>query len=147
MTDLTTCRVIDWDTAQIVPADSAVQHPLFIADVPGWINDGVAEDETFEDDRLYLEKAIERLHQGQPVVAAKLRRLLETSRERQFFELALRNKRINAEYVKRRLPQIHVQQSELQIALDRFLSHHKHMEGDDDMVTISHSLSQRKDLL
>ncbi|KAF4547012.1 Hypothetical protein D9617_70g089290 [Elsinoe fawcettii] len=50
--------VIDWDYARIVPAGSAVQHPLFIADIPGWANDGVDDGETFHDDRAYLENAI-----------------------------------------------------------------------------------------
>ncbi|KAG8627928.1 hypothetical protein KVT40_003801 [Elsinoe batatas] len=93
-------NVIDWDYARVVPAGSAVHHPLFIADIPGWVNDGVDQGESFHDDRAYLENAIA-VHGRQSPHADALRRLLETSHERQFFELSLRNKRINKEYVKK----------------------------------------------
>ncbi|KAF2211848.1 hypothetical protein CERZMDRAFT_85234 [Cercospora zeae-maydis SCOH1-5] len=95
-------RVIVWDTAQFVPIPAAVQHPAFIADIPGWCNDNVPPDMTFEDDRTYLEGAIRKLA-TESASYRMLPNLLGTSRERQFFELSLRNKRINEQYVKLRL--------------------------------------------
>lgn len=134
-------RVVDWDNAQVVPAGSAIQHPLSIADIPGWVNDGRAGGETFEEDRLYLEQIIESLH-DEPTVGTKLRRLLETSHDRQFLELSLRNKRINAEYGERILPQTSIQQSTLQLALDGFLSRHEEMKSDHDILRIHQDLSR-----
>ncbi|KAI0098289.1 kinase-like domain-containing protein [Nemania sp. FL0031] len=96
--------VIDWDTAQLVPLAAAVQHPLFIADIPGWQNDDVPPEMIFDDDRAELERIIDRLAMSSPAPAAKeIPNLLRTSRERQFFEMSLRNKRINAEYTRVKL--------------------------------------------
>lgn len=47
--------IIDWDTSRFVPRPSAIQHPLFLADIPGWQSDDVSQDMTFEEDRRYLE--------------------------------------------------------------------------------------------
>ncbi|KAK3693266.1 hypothetical protein B0T22DRAFT_504842 [Podospora appendiculata] len=96
--------VIDWDTAHTVPLAAAVQHPLFIADIPGWLNDGVPPDMTFEDDRVMLESIVHRLSTTSPSpIAKEVPALLRTSRERQFFEMSLRNKQINAEYTREKL--------------------------------------------
>ncbi|KAK3045707.1 hypothetical protein LTR09_012741 [Extremus antarcticus] len=91
--------VIDWDTASFVPAPAAIQHPLFIADVPGLLHDNIPEGMTFADDRVYLEGAIRQ----QSADASHIADLLANSHERQFFELSLRNKRINKEYIRLRL--------------------------------------------
>jgi hypothetical protein len=101
--------VIDWDTALVVPLAAAVQHPLFIADIPGWLNE-VPPGMTFEADRAELEHVIDHLatssalsapSSAEAVAAAKaIPSLLRTSRSRQFFELSLRNRRINAEYTR-----------------------------------------------
>lgn len=96
--------MIDWDTAHTVPLAAAVQHPLFIADIPGWLNDGVPPDMTFEDDRVMLESIVHRLSTTSPSpIAKEVPALLRTSRERQFFEMSLRNKQINAEYTREKL--------------------------------------------
>ncbi|RDL37245.1 uncharacterized protein BP5553_04678 [Venustampulla echinocandica] len=86
--------VVNWDTSRFMPAPSAIHHPLFIADIPGWLNDDVPEGMTFEEDRSYLEHAIKKLdvsseHPGQ------IEHLLRTSFERQFLEMSLRNREIN----------------------------------------------------
>ncbi|KAF2220148.1 hypothetical protein BDZ85DRAFT_284581 [Elsinoe ampelina] len=94
--------IIDWDTARVVPAAAAVQHPLFIANVPGWLNDGCEEHEDFADDRRYLEDAMRELDGGS-ITAVRLASMLQTSRERQIFEMSLSNARINQEYVDREL--------------------------------------------
>ncbi|KZF19222.1 hypothetical protein L228DRAFT_241891 [Xylona heveae TC161] len=102
--------VVDWDTARFVPAPAAIQHPLFIADIPGWRNDNVPGGMTFEEDRAYLEHAIGKLDTNSAPgsgsnsqTSGRIKHLLQTSFERQFFELSLHNWRINDEYIKRRL--------------------------------------------
>jgi hypothetical protein len=97
--ELTLHRVIDWDTACVVPAPSAIQHPLFIANIPGINNDNGPEALDLSEDRAYLEDSIRRLSFGDDSSIADL---LTDSFERQFFELSLRNKRVNTEYVKLR---------------------------------------------
>jgi hypothetical protein len=47
-------RVIDWDWMYVAPLPAAIHHPWFIADTPGWNNDGVRVGETFGEDRAYL---------------------------------------------------------------------------------------------
>jgi hypothetical protein len=83
-----------------VPAPSAIQHPLFIADIPGWLNDDVPEEMTFEEDRAYLEHAIGKLDDSSEN-PGRIEHLLRTSFERQFLEMSLRNRKINVEYVQR----------------------------------------------
>ncbi|THY80950.1 hypothetical protein D6C93_09723, partial [Aureobasidium pullulans] len=46
--------VVDWDWTFEAPLPAVVQYPWFIADVPGWHNDGVELGETFEHNRDYL---------------------------------------------------------------------------------------------
>lgn len=116
--------IIDWDTSQIVPAASAIQHPLFIADISGWRNDGVPQGMTFEEDRAYLEHAIRKLEGGGGPIAT----LLEGSRERQFFELSLHNSRINDKYVEQRLEGVILKNAALE-QLEDFLSAHESMRS------------------
>jgi hypothetical protein len=42
----------------VAPLPAIINHPWFIADIPGWNNDGVASGESFKEDRTYLEHAI-----------------------------------------------------------------------------------------
>lgn len=96
-------RIIDWDTASFVPAPAAIHHPLFIANIPGFYT-GVPETMDFAPDRAYLEAAIRKLSSSPERDSANhIADLLASSFERQFFEMALRNRRINDEYVRLRL--------------------------------------------
>lgn len=96
-------RIIDWDTASFVPAPAAIHHPLFIANIPGFYT-GVPETMDFAPDRAYLEAAIRKLSSSSEGDSANhIADLLASSFERQFFEMALRNRRINDEYVRLRL--------------------------------------------
>lgn len=96
-------RIIDWDTASFVPAPAAIHHPLFIANIPGFYT-GVPENMDFAPDRAYLEAAIRKLSSSSERDSANhIADLLASSFERQFFEMALRNRRINDEYVRLRL--------------------------------------------
>lgn len=96
-------RIIDWDTASFVPAPAAIHHPLFIANIPGFYT-GVPETMDFAPDRAYLEAAIRKLSSSSERDSANhIADLLASSFERQFFEMALRNRRINDEYVRLRL--------------------------------------------
>lgn len=79
---------------------------------------------TFEDDRAYLEHAVRRLEGDSGRIAA----LLESSHERQFFELSLRNPRINQAYVEQRLPGC-LQKDALLNELEDFLSLHDFMRS------------------
>lgn len=113
-------RVIDWDTASWVPAPAAIQHPLFIANIPGIRNDDAPQDMDFTEDRAYLENAIRELC----VDGSNVADLLATSRERQFFELSLRNKRVNEEYIRLRCGRVANSQQILEQELEEFF--HKH---------------------
>jgi hypothetical protein len=70
-----------------------------MADIPGFRNDAVPEYRNFAADREYLVNAIRDL----PGETGILANLLASSWERQFFELSLRNKRINEEYIRLKL--------------------------------------------
>ncbi|KND92519.1 hypothetical protein TOPH_02771 [Tolypocladium ophioglossoides CBS 100239] len=103
--------VIDWDTARFVPLPTAIQHPLFLADIPGWLND-VPKGMTFQDDRAYLERAVQgRVDNMNSPDAKCIPVLLSSSFERQFFEMALRNRAINVEYTTRRMSGVDLDQS------------------------------------
>lgn len=79
---------------------------------------------TFEEDRTYLEHAIRKLEGNAGPIAP----LLETSRERQFFELSLRNSRINDEYAEKRLKG-KIQNDTAIEQLEDFLSIHESMRN------------------
>lgn len=103
-----------------------MQHPLFMANVPGWLED-VPENMAFEEDRAYLENAIGNLDNG----AGSIRALLETSFERQFMELSLHNRRINQEYITRRLLGKEFDQKKILEELEDFLEKNPDMRGAD----------------
>lgn len=79
---------------------------------------------TFEEDRAYLQNALGKLEADTGPIAA----LLESSRERQFFELSLHNSSINEEYVKQRLNG-EVDKHAALLQLEDFLSAHESMRS------------------
>lgn len=132
-------RVVDWDIARPAPAPAVIQHPLFLADIPGW-RSNAPESMTFEEDRAYLEHAIGKLDArlGSP---HRMAYLLRTSFERQFFELSLHNRRVNEQYIKRRYdPRGLSTKSALQ-QLDDFLSAHESMKALPGVVELRDSLN------
>jgi hypothetical protein len=82
----------------VAPLPAAIHHPWFIADTPGWNNDGVRVGETFGEDRAYLEAAIERLERlrGLPHTVSAL---LRGSGERLFFQSAFHFQGIHERFV------------------------------------------------
>lgn len=129
--------VIDWDTASFVPNPAAIQYPLFIAGIPGFRNDDVPEDKDFADDRAYLVDAIRKLCVG----AGRFADLLDSSWERQFFELSLRNKRINEEYIRLRLGGADFDTGALGDQLDEFVSANREMGNDSAIIELRRQLS------
>ncbi|KAL2755014.1 hypothetical protein ACRALDRAFT_211681 [Sodiomyces alcalophilus JCM 7366] len=127
--------------SKLTPAPSAIQHPLFLADIPGWRNDNVPEDMTFEEDRAYLEHAIGMLDArlGSP---HRIEYLLRTSFERQFLELSLHNRRINEQYIKRRFDPRKWSRKLALDQLDDFLSGHESMQSLPAVVELRNNLNQ-----
>ncbi len=123
------------------PLPSAVQHPLFIADVPGWQNDNVPPGMTFEADRAYLESAI-RKHDKASTHPGRLESLLRTSFERQFIELSLHNRRINDEYIKLRLGNFRLHMTGAIEQLGDFLEKNPDMSHVDAMGNLRRRLEQ-----
>lgn len=84
----------------VAPLPAVVHHPWFLADVPGWNNDGVAPGDEFSDDRRYLEDIIakkEALHQMSSTVSD----LLRSSGGRIFFQSAFHFKSIHERFVQK----------------------------------------------
>jgi hypothetical protein len=75
-----------------------VQFPWFLADVPGWHNDGVKVGETFAHNRDYLVKALEKREQSAERDST-LSTLLANARERQIFQSAITYKDIHGEFI------------------------------------------------
>lgn len=133
--------IIDWDTALILPLPAVVNHPLFIADIPGWNNDGVSEGTTFEKDRHFLEEEIRKLSAASTLPhASHIPELLESSYERQTFELSLRNKKINEEWARR---DDGVADSVALEHLESFLVSDPAMESNDKLQALRKSLQDR----
>ncbi|KAE8132837.1 hypothetical protein BDV38DRAFT_287312 [Aspergillus pseudotamarii] len=95
--------VIDWDWMSVAPLPAIIHHPWFIADVPGWNNDGVLEGESFAMDRLYLESSIwkREISHHLPLTVSTL---LKNSRKRLFFQSAFHYKDIHERFVKMHCP-------------------------------------------
>ncbi|KAE8353818.1 hypothetical protein BDV28DRAFT_147755 [Aspergillus coremiiformis] len=95
--------VIDWDWMYVAPLPAIVHHPWFIADIPGWNNDGVAEGENFTEDRLYLENLI-RMKESSQHLPRTISTLLGDSGKRLFFQSAFHYKGIHERFVKMHCP-------------------------------------------
>ncbi|KAG6040383.1 hypothetical protein E4U41_000704 [Claviceps citrina] len=113
--------VVDWDTARYLPMPAAVHYPLFIADIPGWLND-IPDGKTFEEDRAYFEMTLRKLAAAGPYPNhLEITSLLQSSFERQFFELALRNKKINSCYIDMKINNQPLGKTALKEELEAFL--------------------------
>jgi hypothetical protein len=131
-------RIIDWDTVSVVPSPAAIQHPLFMADIPGFRHDNVPQSMNFADDRSYLVNAI----RVQFPESANMANLLASSCERQFFELSLRNKRINREYIRCRPEEPEISMSTASRELREFISAHARLEDHPAVIDLWRRLSE-----
>lgn len=75
-----------------------MHHPWFLADVPGWNNEGVGPDGEFSDDRRYLETVIAR-REVLTGVSSTVSILLHNSTERLYFQSAFHYKGIHERFV------------------------------------------------
>ena len=103
ITDVLYRRVIDWDWMSVAPLPAIIHHPWFIANIPGWHNNGVSESESFEVDRRYLEESIKEKEMSQhlPLTVSTL---LSDSSRRLFFHSAFHFKDIHEEFVRMHCP-------------------------------------------
>jgi hypothetical protein len=71
----------------MAPLPAIIHHPWFIADIPGWNNEGVAEGEEFSEDHLYLEDQII-LKEVAKSLPPTVSTLLRDSGRRMFFSVS-----------------------------------------------------------
>ncbi|KAI2670335.1 hypothetical protein N7451_008905 [Penicillium sp. IBT 35674x] len=95
--------VIDWDWMSVAPLPAIIHHPWFIADIPGWRNDGVTDGESFVDDRLYLETSV-KMKESSQRLPSRVSTLLAGSKKRLFFQSAFHFKDIHERFVKMHCP-------------------------------------------
>lgn len=93
-----------------------------MANIPGFHSDDALACMDFAHDRLYLERAIGKF----PTHGERFADLLARSSERQFFEMSLRNKHINAEYIRLKRGDA-VDDVVIKEQLDKFLSENADM--------------------
>ncbi|KAL5356848.1 hypothetical protein BJX96DRAFT_143493 [Aspergillus floccosus] len=124
--------VIDWDWISVAPLPAIIHHPWFIADIPGWNNDGVSEGESFALDRRYLENSIREKETSQhlPLTVSML---LRDSGERLFFQSAFHFKTIHEEFVKMHCPRTEKNIRAARSQLDTVLRLYPEL-GDEDEV-------------
>lgn len=110
------------------PLPAIIHHPWFIADIPGWNNDGVTEKASFAEDRLFLENAIKKKELSQHL-PAKVSTLLRDSGQRFFFQSAFHFKGIHEKFVKMHCAwtEENIQAAKLQ--LDTVLNLYPELEG------------------
>ena len=128
LTDGLNYRVIDWDWMSLAPLPAIIHHPWFIADIPGWNNDGVMEGETFAEDRLFLENVIKakELSQNLP---PKVSTLLCDSGRRLFFQSAFHFRGIHESFVKMHCPLTKENIRAAKLQLDTVLGLYPELEG------------------
>ena len=80
--------VVDWDWTFEAPLPAIVQFPWFIADVPGWHNDGTSPGDSFRQNRDYLVQTLKTAEMSE-TGSDKLSVLLASARERQIFQSAI----------------------------------------------------------
>lgn len=83
----------------MAPLPAVVQFPWFLADIPGWHDDGTSVGETFELDRIYLVNAV-KAREDSKRSDDTLSTFLATARERQMFQSAINYRDIHKEFVK-----------------------------------------------
>lgn len=114
-------RVIDWDWMYVAPLPAIIHHPWFIADIPGWNNAGVAEGESFPEDRLYLENLI-RAKESSQHLPPTISTLLCDSGKRMFFQSAFHCKGIHERFVKAHCPHTEENMKAAKLQLEAALS-------------------------
>ncbi|KAJ5567163.1 hypothetical protein N7535_006469 [Penicillium sp. DV-2018c] len=118
--DFNLTGVIDWDWMYVAPLPAVIHHPWFIADIPGWNNVGVANAESFEEDRAYLENAVKKreISRHLPLTVSTL---LRDSGKRLFFQSAFHVRGIHEMFVTMHCPRteenIKAARSQLDIVL------------------------------
>ncbi|KAJ6021254.1 hypothetical protein N7540_006758 [Penicillium herquei] len=95
--------ILDWDWMFVAPLPAIIHHPWFIADIPGWKNDGVEEGESFAEDQIYLENLI-RMKEASLRLPPTISTLLCGSGKRLFFQSAFHYKEIHESFVKANCP-------------------------------------------
>ncbi|KNG85966.1 hypothetical protein ANOM_006109 [Aspergillus nomiae NRRL 13137] len=113
--------VIDWDWISLAPLPAVIHHPWFIADIPGWRNNGLAEGESFGDDRCFLENAIKAKETSQQLPDT-VSTLLRDSGRRLFFQSAFYIKGIYEKFVKMHCTRIEENIKAATLQLDAVLS-------------------------
>lgn len=105
----------------LAPLPAIIHHPWFIADIPGWNNDGAPKGESFAEDRLFLEDAIRKKELSQHL-PPKVSTLLRDSGQRLVFQSAFHFRGIHGKFVKMHcaLTEENIQAAKLQ--LDAVLS-------------------------
>ena len=133
--------MIDWDWVSFAPLPAIVHHPWFIADIPGWNNEGITEGESFREDRLYLENTIKKMETSQHL-PSKVSTLLYGSKERLFFQSAFHFKGIYKQFVKLHCPRTEENLIAAKLQLDMVLAIYPEWEtmqgvkGVKDMLTV-----------
>ena len=125
---LTIQSIINQDTSRLSPVPSAIQYPLFIIDIPGQLNDNVPKGIIFKEDYVYLESMIRKLDINSKY-PSQIKYLLRTSFERQFIELSLHNRKINEEYIKKRLRVTKPNKEKVLEQLEDFLKRNNDLRG------------------
>nr|POE54899.1 hypothetical protein CFP56_64572 [Quercus suber] len=124
--------VIDWDTVSLVPTPAAIQFPVFMANIPGFLDADISASTDFINDRLYLEQRMRGMSPDGEMIAD----MLSNSCEREFFEMSLRNKRINAEYIRLNAGDGSFDQTTLGSQLEEFLLKNPDMIDDDAVIPL-----------
>ncbi|KAJ5117322.1 hypothetical protein N7448_010954 [Penicillium atrosanguineum] len=135
--------VIDWDWMSVAPLPAIIHHPWFMADIPGWNNDGVAEGESFAEDRLCLEDLVKMKEFSQhlpPTVST----LLKDSGKRLHFQSAFHFKDIHETFVTMHCPWTEDNISAATLQLDTVLCLYPEL-GDKERVLEIKNLLGRND--
>ena len=137
-------RVIDWDWMSIGPLPAIIHHPWFIADVPGWNNDGVVEGESFEEGRLYLENAIKKreISRYLPLTVSTL---LSDSGKRLSFQSAFHFRGIYERFVKMHCPRTEENITAARSQLDTVLRLYPELGDKDDIQRLKSRLGRKGD--
>lgn len=90
--------MIDWDWLSVAPLPALIHHPWFIADIPGWHNEGVEDGVEFAKDRQFLEDSIRR-REIEANMKPTISSLLRESGKRFFFQSAFHFRDIHMRFV------------------------------------------------
>lgn len=128
--------IIDWDSAFAVPLQKAATFPKLLENVPGGVPASVPLSHAYPDlseEKKYFLQAFSELEYAK-TGSDKITNLIQTSSERNFFELSLHRPGVRKEYVRRYCQRTQENKATALEQVDCFLAKNKEFDRESETI-------------